>query len=181
MNGTQSVARFSLLLAAIAAAGAFAAGAASAAGPAVPAGTYVGTLAGTRAFVAVLVGGRGAMRAYVYDATHKIAAWSEPTLAGTRFTAAAGAGYVDATSTEGARLEASIEPGRVSGSVGFASGQRYVFDAVHVAPPGRLHEILVGSGATRYLGGWILWAPGRRLGYLVPAPVVVMLARQAAG
>ena len=183
MNGTRSVSRFSLLLSAVAATAALAAvvPAGGRRSAAAPAGTYVGTLAGTHAFVAVLIGEGGALRAYVYDATHRIAAWTEPPRAGMRFTAAAGAGRVEVTSREGARLEARITRSSLSGSVAFASGERHLFHAVEVAPPGRFHEILVGSGATRYLGGWIMWAPGRTLGYLVPAPVAVMLARHSAG
>jgi hypothetical protein len=188
MNGMRSVSRLSLLLSAAAATAAIAAGVpatGAAARSAAPAGTYVGTLAGTHAFVAVLIGEQGALRAYVYDATHRIAAWTGawtgPAPGGTRFTAAAGAGRVDVTSSEGASLEATIVRGRVSGSVGFTSSGRHVFKAVRVAPPGRFHEILVSSGGTRYLGGWIMWDPGRAVGYLVPAPVVVMLARNAAG
>jgi hypothetical protein len=183
MSGKCSVSRLSLLLSAAATTAAIATGipaSDAAARAAAPGGTYVGTLAGTHAFVAVLIGERGALRAYVYDATHRIAAWSEPGRAGTRLTAAAGASRIDVTSREDVRLEASVARGRVSGSVGFASGERHLFDAVQVAPPGGFYQILVGSGVTRYVGGSIMWTPGRTLGYLVPAPVVVMLARHAA-
>jgi len=147
---------------------------------AAPAGTYVGTLAGSHAFVAVLLGEGGALRAYVYDATHRIAAWSEPAPAGIRLTAAAAAARIDLSSTQGARLDATITRNSLSGSVSLGSGQQHTFDAVRVAPPGRFHEILVGTGASQYLGGWIIWAPGHTLGYLDPAPVVLMLARQPA-
>ncbi len=181
MNGMRSVWRLSLLLSAAAAIMTAVPASGAAARAAAPAGTYVGTLAGTHAFVAVLVGEGGALRAYVYDATHRIAVWSETARVDTRFTAAAGAGRVDVTSVEGVQLEARIARSSVSGSVVFASGERRVFHAVQVAQPGRFHEIIVGSGATRYLGGWILWAPGRTLGYLVPSPVVATLARDSAG
>ena len=183
MNGKWSVSRLSLLLSVAAVMAAIAAGmpvSGAAARAAGPGGSYVGTLAGTDAFVAVLIGERGALRAYVYDATHRIAAWSEPGRAGTRLTAAVDASRVEVTSREGVRLEARIARGRVSGSVGFASGERRVFDAVQVAPPGGFYQIVVGSGVRRYSGGSIMWAPGRTLGYLVPAPAVVMLARHAA-
>jgi hypothetical protein len=138
MNRKCSVSRRSLLLSAAAATAAIATGipaSGAAARPAGPVGTYVGPLAGTHAFVAVLVGERGALRAYVYDAAHRIAAWSEPGRAGTRLTAAAGASRIDVTSRKGVRLEARIGSGRVSGSVGFASGERHLFHAVQVAPP----------------------------------------------
>jgi hypothetical protein len=96
-------------------------------------------------------------------------------------TAAVGASRVDVTSREGVLLEARIGSGRVSGSVGFASGERHLFAAVLVAPPGGFYQIVVGSGVTRYVGGSIMWPRGCTVGYLVPAPVVVMLARHAAG
>src|SRR5262249_58402778 len=63
MSGTCSVSRLSLLLSVAASATVIPASGAAARG-AVPGGTYVGTLAGTHAFVAVLIGERGALRAY---------------------------------------------------------------------------------------------------------------------
>jgi len=184
MNGKRSLSRLPLLLFVAVVTAAIAAGipaSSAATRAAAPVGTYVGTLAGTDAFVAVLVGERGALRAYVYDATHRIAAWSQPGRAGTRLTAVAGASRVDVTSREGARLEARVARGHVSGSVRFASGEQHLFAAVQVAPPGSVYQIIVGSGVARYLGGSIMWPAGRSLGYLVAAPAVVMLARQAAG
>jgi hypothetical protein len=139
-----------------------------------PAGTYLGTLKGTDAFVAVLVGERGGMRAYVYDSTSRIASWSAPASArATRSEArASDASGLSVTSKEGFQLQATIANSHVSGSVRFPSGARHYFSAAWVNRPGSIYEIEIGRGATRYLGGWIIWRRGRTLGYLVPAPVV---------
>jgi hypothetical protein len=94
MNGQRSIWRFSVLVSAVAAIAAIALGIpaiGAAAGAAAPAGTYVGTQAGGHAFVAVLVGKDGALRAYVNGAQRRIEGGSELAPAGTRFTAAAAA------------------------------------------------------------------------------------------
>jgi hypothetical protein len=140
----------------------------------------VGTLDGTHAFVAVLLGARGSMRAYVSDSTHGIAAFFVPASVHTRHEAAnAGVGSAGTTSREGVRLEATIARGNVSGSVVLSPGVRHRFRAVRVALPGSFYEIEIGRGVTRYLGGWIVWERGWTLGYLDPAPVV-RLRRHAA-
>jgi hypothetical protein len=141
------------------------------AGPVAPAGAYVGTLKGTDAFVGIVIGEKGNARAYVYDSTKRIAAWFQPVSSGgVRFEATPTRRLVS-TSTDGFRLEAAIGGGQVSGSVRFPGGARHPFTAGAVDLTGGAYQIEIGHGVTRYLGGWILWEPGRSLGYLVPSPV----------
>jgi len=138
---------------------------------AAPAKAYVGALKGTDAFVAVVVGEKGNARAYVYDSTKRIAAWFQPAASrGVRFEATP-TRTLGGTSIDGYRLQAAIGDEQVSGSVRFPTGAQHPFTAAAVELTGGAYQIEIGQGVKRYLGGWILWQPGRALGYLVPSPV----------
>jgi hypothetical protein len=141
------------------------------------AGEYVGQLEGTTGFVAVLVGDTGGMRAYALDPTCRLAAWSapappDPTTGDGRPGTPHGRNL---TSSNGLSLQVAVTSGQITGSVGFPSGQRHLFDARRVAGAHTFHEILIGDGLTRYLGGWILWDKASTIGYLYLPPVVQAL------
>jgi hypothetical protein len=141
------------------------------------AGTYVGQLQGTTGFVAVLVGETGALRAYALDPTQRLAAWSapaspDPTMRDERLSTPYGRSL---TSSNGFSLQATITSGQIAGSVNFPSGERHPFDARQVACAHALHEILIGEGPTRYLGGWVVWDKAATIGYLDLPPVVQAL------
>ena len=125
------------------------------------AGDYVGSLRGSSSFVALLLGERGGVRAYVSDA-HKVAEW---------FDGNAGDGGFSATSKHGYRLRLTLAHGRAVGTVRFPSGAVHAFSARAVSGPGRLFRIVLGPPERPYLGGWIVWNPGEALGHVVPSPL----------
>src|SRR5262249_51707630 len=57
-------------------------------------------------------------------------------------------------------------------AVGARPGRHLRRRAGAVALADGVYQIEIGQGLRRYLGGWIVWAPGRNLGYLVQAPIV---------
>jgi phenylacetate-coenzyme A ligase PaaK-like adenylate-forming protein len=124
------------------------------------AGDYVGSLRGSHSFLALVLGERGGVRAYVSDA-HKVAEWFEGN---------AGNGGLSATSKHGYRLRLAFAHGRAFGTVRFPSGAVHPFSARSVAGPGRLFRIVLGPPERPYLGGWIVWSPGEALGRVVPSP-----------
>jgi len=141
------------------------------------AGTYVGRFEGAKGYVGVIVGETGAIRAYALEPTRRLAAWTAPVLPdltirderpGTPYRR-----YI--TSSNGFSLEATASSGQIIGSVSFPSGERYAFDARRVAGAHTLHEILIGRGPTRYLGGWVVWDKASTIGYLDLPPVVQAL------
>jgi len=140
---------------------------------------FVGTLSGGDAFVAILVGGRGGARVYVYDSTRRFTSWSDPAFGrAVRFEAAGSAlTKLSSTSNDGYRLEAEIGSEYAFGRVRFPSGARHLFAARAVALTDGVYQIEIGRGTRRYLGGWIVWEPGRDIGYLAPAPIVADAGR----
>jgi len=122
---------------------------------------YLGTLRGSHAFVAVVLGERGGLRAYVSDSSR----------VAERFAGQAdGSRELSLSSRHGYRLRVSIAGGRASGTVRFPSGARHVFSAVAVVRPGHLYRIDVTTAGRRLLGGWIVWQPGDALGRVFPSP-----------
>jgi len=149
---------------------------------AAPAGTYVGTLDGTSAFVAVLVGDTGRIRAYALDSSRRLAAWSTDGLSEARSRdERVGTPYGDAlTSSNGFGLRATVAAGLVTGSVRFPSGKRHGFEAGRVAGPHSQYRIVIGRGPGRYLGGWVVWDDAQPVGYLDLPPVVKSQLHSAA-
>jgi phenylacetate-coenzyme A ligase PaaK-like adenylate-forming protein len=131
------------------------------------AGDYVGPLRGSSSFVALLLGERGGMRAYVSDA-HKVAEWFEGNAVD---------GDLSATSKHGYRLRLTLAHGRAFGTVRFPSGAVHPFSARAVSGPGRLFRIVLGPPERPYLGGWIVWDPGEALGHVVPSPLTQLERR----
>lgn len=154
----------------------------AAARSATPAGTYVGKLDGTSAFVAVLVGDRGRFRAYALNASERLAAWSADGLSEARSREErVGTPYGrGVTSSSGYGLRATVAAGRVKGSIRFPSGERHRFEAGQVAGPHTQYRIVIGRGLGRYLGGWVVWDDAQPLGYLDLPPVVKSQLRSAA-
>jgi hypothetical protein len=144
-----------------------------------PDSVFVGRLKGSDAFVAILVGLQRGARVYVYDSTKRIAAWFDPGLGRpTRFeTSPRATMTLISASRDGYHLGAAIGDGYASGNVRFPSGARHRFVAGAVALTDGVYQIEIGPNLSRYLGGWIVWAPGRNLGYLVQAPIVSSLIR----
>jgi len=145
-------------LAALAAVGGSAlllAGGASPAARATP-GDYVGTLQGTDAFVAVLVGTHGGVLAYVCD-SKRIAEW---------FKGRAGSGTSGLTlrSKGGYRLQVTVAGGRATGTVSFPAGGSHPFSVVSVKRPFGLYRVEIRDGGKHYLGGWIVLGDGRTRG-----------------
>jgi hypothetical protein len=132
-------------------------GAVSASSPARAAGRvgYVGTVSGTRAFVAVVVRGSSVI-AYVCD-SRKIAQWFKGTARSGRSTLTSTGGYV---------LHVTIGHGRATGSVRFpgSAGAVHRFAAATAEKPAGLYRGVKTVAGTRYLGGWIILPNGRQRG-----------------
>jgi len=146
----------------------------AAARSATPAGTYVGKLDGTSAFVAVLVADRGRFRAYALNSSERLAAWAADGLSEARSREErVGTPYGrGVTSSNGYGLRATVAAGLVKGSIRFPSGERHRFEAGQVAGPHTQYRIVIGRGLGRYLGGWVVWDDAQQLGYLDLPPVV---------
>lgn len=144
-----------------------------------PERAFVGTLSGSDAFVAILVGRRGGVRVYVYDSNKRITAWSDPAFGRAVRLEAAGSALtkLNSASTDGFELAAEIGSDSAFGTMRFQSGVRHLFAAHAVAVTDGVYKIEIGRGVGRYLGGWIVWQPGRNLGYLAPAPIVTNAGR----
>src|SRR5262249_1517048 len=126
---------------------------------AAPAGTYLGKLDGTSAFVAGLVGDTGRIRAYAVNPSERPAAVAAARLGEARsreerIGTAYGRGV---TSSNGYGLRATVAAGLVKGSIRFPSGARHRFEASQVAGPHTQYRIVIGRGLGRYLGGWVVW------------------------
>jgi len=141
---------------------------------AAPAGTYVGRLDGTSAFVAVLVGDTGRIRAYALNSSERLAAWAGDGSSEARSREERlGTPYGRAlTSRNGYGLRATVAAGLVEGSIRFPSGELHRFEAGQVAGPHAQYRIVIGRGPGRYLGGWVVWDDAQSLGYLDLPPVV---------
>ena len=146
------------------------------------AGTYVGKLDGTSAFVAVLVGDTGRVRAYALDSNQRLAAWAADGSSEARSRdERVGTPYGGTlTSSNGFGLHAMVAAGLVTGSIRFPSGERHRFEADRVAGPHRQYQIVIGHGPRRYLGGWVIWGDAQPLGYLDLPPVVKSQLHSAA-
>lgn len=127
--------------------------------PAVPAHAgYVGTVAGTNAFFAVVVRG-SSVAAYLCD-SRKVAQW---------FKGTARAGNVSLTSSGGYVLRITIANRRVTGSVRFpgTAGAVHRVVAARDAKPAGLYRGVTTVAGVRYLGGWIILPDGRQRGEVV--------------
>jgi hypothetical protein len=118
---------------------------------------FVGTVSGSRAFVAMAVSNSRVI-AYVCD-SRRIAHWFRGPVRGGKATLASG-GYV---------LRAIIGPHRARGSVSFPdrAGDAHAFTADMAAKPAGLYRGEKTVAGTRYLGGWIILPDGRQRGEVV--------------
>jgi hypothetical protein len=118
---------------------------------------YVGTVGGSRAFVAIVVRD-GHITAYVCD-SKRIARWFKGTARGGRATLTSG-GFV---------LRVKIGPRRTSGSVRFPgnAGLAHGFTADRDAGAAGLYRGVKRLAGKRYLGGWIILPDGRQRGEVV--------------
>jgi hypothetical protein len=149
--------RLAFALALLVLAGALGAGGASGSGSA-RSGSYVGEVSGTSAFVAVVVGRKGGVLAYVCD-SKRIAEWFQGKVAKGRasFALSSRAGY---------RLEVSVAAGRAGGKVVYPGyyAPSYSFSATAARKPAGLYRGEKRASGKRYLGGWIVLSDGRQRG-----------------
>lgn len=121
-------------------------------------GSYVGTVKGTSAFVAVVVGKQGGVLAYVCD-SKQIAEWFKGVLA-------VSTSGVTLRSSGGYQIQIAVSGSRAAGTVLFpgAYGARLAFSASRAKQPAGLYRSEKTVKGKRYLGGWIVLGDGRQRG-----------------
>ncbi len=119
---------------------------------------YVGTVSGTRAFVAVVERG-SRVTAYVCD-SRRIAQWFEGTVSAGRSRITSRGGYV---------LQVRFRHGAATGSLRFPGkrGALHHFTAASAARPAGLWRGSKTVDGTTFVGGWILLPDGRQRGEIL--------------
>ncbi len=123
---------------------------------------YVGTVSGSRAFVAVVVNG-GSVTAYVCD-SHSVARWFRGTVHGGRAT-------LESTTGDSV-LAVTVAQRRATGTVRLA-GVTHSFSATPDDGEAGLYRGTRTAAGQRYLGGWIILPDGRQRGAVVSGSTVV--------
>jgi hypothetical protein len=120
---------------------------------------YVGTVSGTRAFVAVVERG-SRVTAYVCD-SGRIAQWFEGTVSA--------AGRSKITSRRGYVLQVTFGHGRATGSLRFPgkAGALHHFTAASDARPAGLRRGSTTVDGKTLVGGWIILPDGRQRGEIL--------------
>lgn len=119
-----------------------------------PAGSLVGTVAGTDAFIALVPQENNGIIAYVCDG-QTISVW---------FRGEQNESTVDLTAANGSHLQASLESDAATGSITLTNGQTHTFSASLASDEAGLYradETLAGSD---YVGGWIILNDGTQRG-----------------
>ncbi len=123
------------------------------------AGTYVGRLAGSDAFVAIVTNGRD-VRAYVTDGAGDgrlaISEWFEGTIFQNEFSLFSLSG--------GVQLTADIEADTASGGVVLSGGTLLLFEAVRADGEAGLYLFENSVGSDFYQAGWIVLPGGDQRG-----------------
>lgn len=119
---------------------------------------YVGTVSGTRAFVAVVERG-SRITAYVCD-SERIAQWFEGTVSAGRSKITSRGGYV---------LQVRFDHGLATGSLRFPgkAGALHRFTAASDARPAGLWRGSKTVDGKTFLGGWIILPDGRQRGEIL--------------
>jgi hypothetical protein len=169
----MSTPRITRVLAAVTLAGLVVGGAAvnAAAAPTKPkpvSGTFVGTVSGTDAYVAVVAAktkgtGKRAVLAYVCD-SQQLADW---------FTAKVTGNHATLKARNGDRLTVDLAGGGASGILRLANGTRDRYSAAAGPRPAGLYQAFTTTSGTKYLGGWIALADGTQRGAIKTATTVV--------
>lgn len=121
---------------------------------ATPAGTFVGTVADTDAYIAIAPQENNNIIAYVCDG-QTISVW---------FRGERNENNLDLTATNGARLQASLEPETATGSVTLADGQTHSFTATLASGEAGLYRAEETIDGNNFVGGWILLSDGNQRG-----------------
>lgn len=120
------------------------------------AGSYVGEVPGSKAFIAVVVGPEGKALAYVCDG-ETIALWFRGRLEG---------GALELLGGAGQRLQARLDQG-ISGRVTLPDGRTLAFSAQGATGEAGLYRYEGSLGGTAYTGGWIVNAKGEQRGAVI--------------
>ena len=119
-----------------------------------PVGTFVGTVDGTDAFVALVPQEDNSLIAYVCDG-QTISTW---------FKGERNENAVDLTAANGARLQASLEADTATGSITLTDGQTYAFTTQLATGGAGLYRAEETISGADYVGGWIILNDGSQRG-----------------
>lgn len=119
-------------------------------------GSFVGTVEGTDAFISLVSQTDQQLVAYICDG-QTISTW---------FRGERNENQVDLLAPSGVRLQASIENGRVTGSVTLAEGRVHPFTASPADGEAGLYRAEQTINDTRYVGGWIVLNDGTQQGLI---------------
>jgi hypothetical protein len=119
-----------------------------------PAGSFVGTVAGSGAYVAVVVSADGDALAHVTDGQYSVD-WVDGRRRGDT---------AILTNEGGARLDAKFGRGTVTGSFTRPQSPALQFSARPSKPPAGLYRATQDFADGRYVGGWVVLADGTMRG-----------------
>ncbi|MCI0397949.1 MAG: hypothetical protein L0332_16670 [Chloroflexi bacterium] len=121
---------------------------------ATPAGSFVGTVADTDAYIAIVPQENNNIIAYVCDG-QTISVW---------FRGERNENSLDLTATNGARLQASLETETATGNVTLVDGQVHSFTATLASGEAGLYRAEEAIDGNNFVGGWILLNDGSQRG-----------------
>lgn len=121
---------------------------------AAPAGTFVGVVDGTDAFIALVPQENNAVIAYVCDG-QTISTW---------FRGERSENEIDLTAANGAQLQASLETDTATGNFTLPDGQVHTFTAQLATDSAGLYRAEETIDGTDYVGGWIILNDGDQRG-----------------
>lgn len=125
-------------------------------GMAQTAGSYVGEVQGSKAFIALVVSEEGKALAYVCDG-ESIALWFRGRLEG---------GVLELQGSAGQRLQGRLA-GEVSGQLTLPDGRSLAFSARAAAGEAGLYRYEGSSSGSAYTGGWIINQKGEQRGAVI--------------
>jgi hypothetical protein len=131
------------------------------AAPAPAVRTYIGTAAGTAAFVAVVDDGTRVL-AYVCDGIPGDPVGTVPTIQAW-FNAPSAGGTVDA-SQDGARLQLALKDTGMTGTVTLAGGRQLSITGMQASGDAGLYRAEAEGNGSKAVAGWILNAAGEQRG-----------------
>jgi hypothetical protein len=120
------------------------------------AGSYVGEVRGSRAFIALVLSQEGKALAYVCDG-ESIALWFRGRLEG---------GVLELQGSAGQRLQGRLD-GEVSGRITLPDGQSLVFSAQGATGGAGLYRYEGSADGSAYTGGWIINQKGEQRGAVI--------------
>lgn len=119
-----------------------------------PTGTFVGTVEGTDAFIALVPQENNTVIAYVCDG-QTISTW---------FRGDRTENGIDLAAANGAQLIANLEAETATGRFILPDGQEHTFTAQLATDPAGLYRAEEAIDGTEYVGGWIILADGDQRG-----------------